>query len=158
MRTKGFGLIEVVVGAAIMASAFLALAGIARFSLNIIDNANLELRAAFLLSESIEAVKLLRDESWTNKIAALSNGTTYYLTFASGRWSAVTSPPAKIDDLFERTVTFVQVRRDGFDNIVSSGGSVDAGTRKVTASITWSYLGRTYTKSISTYVANLFVN
>lgn len=155
---RGFGLIEVVVGVALISSAFVALAGIARFSLGVIDQANLKLRAAFLLSEGIEAVKIIRDESWAANIAPLANGTIYYLSYASGAWDIAISPPAKIDDLFERTVVFNEVRRDSSDNIVLSGGSADPKTRRVTVTLAWSYLGRTYTESISTYITDLFDN
>ncbi|MDO8500144.1 MAG: hypothetical protein Q7S66_05860 [bacterium] len=154
----GFGLIEVVVGVAIMAGTFVALAGIARFSLSIIDNANFELRSAFLMSEGVEAVKIIRDQGWTSNIAPLANGTTYYLSYASGAWSITALPQPAIDDLFQRTVTFAQVRRDVSDNIVSSGGSIDSGTRQVTVQVTWQYLGRTYTYSIVTYITNLFAS
>lgn len=155
---KGFGLIEVVVGMAIISSTFVALAGVARFSLNVIDQANLNLRAAFLASEGIEAVKIIRDESWMNRIMPLTNGTTYYLSYVSGAWTITVSPQPKIDGLFERSITFAEVRRDGFDNIISSGGSVDLKTRKVTVRTVWSYLGRAYDKNISAYITDLFNN
>ena len=158
MRPRGFGIVEVVVGMAIISASFVALTGIARFSLNVIDQANLNLRAVFLLSEGIEAVHLNRDESWTNKIAPLSNGTAYYLSYSSGRWSVTATPQPNIDGVFTRTVTLYEVRRDGSDNIVASGGSVDSKTRKVTARATWSYLGRSYDESVSAYITDLFSN
>ncbi len=59
---------------------------------------------------------------------------------------------------FERRVTFAAVYRDTNSDIVSSGGTLDSGARFVTSSVSWSVRGATTTRSVSTYLTDIYGN
>ncbi len=115
------------------------------------------IQAAFLGEEGLEAARIIRDNGWTANIASLTPGAGLYLYFDGATWKA-TSTPAFIDQTFERKVVFDDVYRDGDQNIVSSGGTLDANIKKVTVFVAWSARGATTTRSLSTYLANVFRN
>lgn len=158
-RTRtGFGLVETVIGVAIIGAVLFGISEVGRYTFRLVDDSNLKLRAVFLTEEGIEAVKTLRDTSWATKIAPLANGTNYYLTFSGAAWQLGASPVANVDTIFTRIVTFAAVYRDSSDNIVSSGGTVDANSRKVTVDVGWTDRGRSATTTIATYITNLSSN
>ena len=91
------------------------------------------------------------------KIVASKNGTAYYLTWNGSKWATSTSN-VFLDGKFERKVTVANVQRDNTSqDIVLSGGTVDANTKLVTMTVAWSTTpGATTTKTISAYFTNLF--
>lgn len=155
---RGFGLVETVVGAAILVVLLLGLVQVGQFTFRLVDESSLRLRAAFLVEEGIEAVRVLRDTSWSASIAPLALDTDRYLSFSGGAFSLGATPPAPVDGTFDRRVRFFAVNRDGSDNIVESGGTLDPNTRRVTVTVSWQNRGRTGTTTISTYFTNLFNN
>src|SRR5438105_3116687 len=122
-KNKGFSIVEVLVAAAIIsassATIFGAYALATRYSLENTPN----IKAAMLLEEGAEALKVMRDSSWTKKIASLSLGTSYrfYFDQTQGTWLATTSV-AMIDKQFDRAFTLSAVGRDSSFNVLSSGG------------------------------------
>ncbi len=102
-------------------------------------------------------VKGLRDASWTGNIASQTNDTPYYLDFVNSAW-ALTTTLLLIDSKFSRTVTFSAVGRNSSSDIVASGGTSDPNTRKVTVVVSWPLGGITATRSIETYITNIFSN
>ena len=98
--------------------------------------------------------KIFRDTSWTN-ISAPVTGSSYYLTFNGTSWATSTTN-TYIDGVFERKIVLSDVYRDANDDIVSSGGVLDTGTRKATVTVSWYEKTATTTKSISTYLTNIF--
>jgi Tfp pilus assembly protein PilV len=155
---SGISLVEVVVGAAIITS-FLLAALVAFQSGLILNGRNVRLaQATFLAEEGVEALKLMRDTSYSTKVAALSAGTTYYLEFAGGTWLATTTNVYPSVG-FERRFVLSAVSRDNSTkDIVTSGGSVDASTTKAVVTVAWREGTGTTTRSISTYITNLFSN
>jgi hypothetical protein len=151
---RGFGLIEIVVGGAILATVFIAVSAYYQQSLGISRSTAHLTQASFLLEEGIEVSKIFRDESWTN-ISTPSTGSEYYLAFDGMKWATSTTN-TYIDGMFERKLVLSDVYRDANDDIVSSGGTLDAGTRKATISVSWYEKAATTTKSISTYLTNIF--
>lgn len=149
VEKKGFGLIEIVVTAAVVITALFAFsqAGILAVRLLRAEKENLE--ATLLAQESMEAVRSLRDESWTNNIATLANGTIYYPIVENGKWKFSTVSPGILNGKYTRVVIFDEVRRDAQDKI-SSSGTVDSGTRKVTSRVTWG----SKQEEIVTYITN----
>lgn len=156
---KGIALIEIIVGVAIIASSFLSLGSIAHVSVRLADVGTERLQAVFLMSEGIEAVRTMRDRGWTMNIALLGTSTVYYLVFdaAQNQWSTTTTPQV-VDVVFTRSFTLGEVRRAANADIVSSGGTVDSDTRKVSAKVSWSNRGRAHEESISTYITDLLNN
>lgn len=140
--SHGFGIVEIVVAAAVITVAFFALTAGVRLSLKGLQKSTEEAQANFLLEEAIEAVRSLRDESWGGYIASVATSTTYYPVFSNGRWSLVSTNPGLIDGTFARTVVFGDVwRRNTDDDIVDAASpdpkTVDPGTKRVVARVTW---------------------
>jgi len=152
---QGFTLIEVVITASVFLVVILGVAGsfssAVRTSIQNVD----KVKASFLGEEGLEAVRLLRDSSWTGNIADKTSGAPFYLHFDGVSWTA-TSTNVLIDEVFERSIVFSDVYRDSSQNIVSTGGTLDPDIKKVTTLISWSYKGATTTRSLSTYLSNIF--
>ncbi len=150
---KGFGLIEVIVGVAIISISFLGLMSVANLSFKILQKSSNNIKAGFLLEEGVEAVKIIRDSGWSN-ISSLSNGVNYYLNYNGTTWLTTTTP-VYVDNLFERKFVSSEVYRDINDDIADSG-TVDLDTKKITISVSWEENGNTVIQSFSTYITNLF--
>lgn len=149
--SKGFSVIEVVIGAAIL---LVTVSGASLAFQSIVRSAILSghvVQAAFLLEEGVEVVKVIRGAGW-DSIANLSVNTPYTLVYNSGVWSTQ-SNRVFISGLFDRTVTISNVYRDSNDNIASSG-TLDSDTKKITVDVSWRERNATTTKTISTYVTN----
>lgn len=115
------------------------------------------IKAAYLLEEGIEILKLIRDQNWSN-ISALSSGVNYYLketTPANGTWSISTLPVEIIDSTFYRIVTANSVRRDANSDIQLTG-TLDPNIMRVSVSVSWWQNGATTTKTVHTYLTNIF--
>ena len=156
-KKRGLSLIEVVVGASIIGSSLVAIIGLYGGLTRMSYDNTARIQAAMLAEEGIEAADLMRDSGWTSQIASLSNGTTYRFVWHGGTWKATTSV-FMIDNKFDRTFVLSAVSRDGSSNIVTSGGSVDSGTRKIAVSVAWSNGSATTTKVLESYVYNMFSN
>ncbi len=154
---KGITLVEVLVATAIILSFLIALISVhntyLRSSFSNLD----QIKATYLAEEGIEAIKGLRDTSWTTNIAPLVNDTSYYLVFAGSQW-ATSTVPTLIDSKYTRKVVLSAVNRDTSSDITTSGGSLDSNTRKVNVTVSWSTGSATSTRSIDTYITNLFSN
>lgn len=114
-------------------------------------------QAILLAEEALEAVRSLRDISWSGNIASLHPNETYYLILPETHWSLTTANPGLIDNLFNRTVTIENAVRDGSDNI-SATGALDPNTKRVTAAVTWIEHGRTRSVTLATYLTNFLNN
>jgi type II secretory pathway pseudopilin PulG len=154
---KGVSLVEVIVSATIITVFLSALVSLYNLQMNVIFRSARQVKATFLAEESIEAVKYMRDVSWNSYISPLSSNVDYYLVWQSGKWDTTTTN-TYIDGLFERKMTLFPVSRDAQSNIVSSGGTLDPNTKKLTTTISWREGSATSTKVVSTYVSNLFDN
>lgn len=136
IASTGFGLIEVIIVTAIVSTLLAAFLQVGILSLRLLRAQKQDLEATFLAQQGIEAIRSLRDESWTTNIAPLTNGTSYYPVVENSKWKLRTVPPALIDGLYVREIIFNQVFRDALDRIASSG-TVDPETRHVTSRVTW---------------------
>lgn len=154
---KGSSLIEIIVGLAVVATALLFLGNIAQYSLRLVETSTMRLQATFLLSEGVEAVKTMRDLGWTANINTLALNTDRYLEFSTNQWKATTTPET-IDGVFSRKFVIASIQRNSSDDIVSSGGTVDPNTKKITVTVSWNQGNRPFSESISTYITNLFNN
>ncbi len=117
-------------------------------------------KGAYFAEEGIEAIKTIRDASWTN-ISTLSTSTLYYLSFnisSSTNYLWTTTTIATSTDGFIRKITLSAVNRDFTGHIVSSGGTTDANTRLIAVSVSWLSKSGTTTKSLSTYITNIMGN
>jgi len=156
-KNKGFGLLEIAIGVSIISLSIFSLTAVSNLALKLTEESARNTQASFLLEEGVEALKILRDSSWSANIAPLASGTVYYFAFTNHNWQA-TSTNIYIDGIFERNFALQGVNRDINDDIVSSGGILDPDTKKITISVSWLSRNGTTTQSVSAYITNLFDN
>jgi len=154
LSQRGFGFIEVVVGVGIST---VILTGILLSFQSYLKRAvSLPERVAanFLAEEGLEALRFIRDENWAT-FAALSGGTRY-LAFVGGTWT-ITETPEYINGAL-RSFTISDVSRNAEDDIITSGGVNDSGTKKAEMAVAFVERGATTTLTLSTYFANIHAN
>ena len=155
--SKGLSIIELVLATAIV-GAFLTAIIFSFTSFLRLSFLNIKtVKAVFLAEEGIEILKHLRNASWEENLSFLvSNGVKgYYLNFTGSGWE-VSEDNVFIDGLFERKFVLEDVYRDeSSGQIVESGGTLDAGTRKLTVYLSWLSGDATTTKYITTYLADI---
>jgi len=151
----GFFLIEIVIAVTVIAVVLIFLVSSIQDSVEVSQRSLERTQAAYLLEEGMEAVKSIRNQSsgWTT-IAALSDGTTYYLHWSGSAW-ALTTTPETIDS-FTRTVEVSEVTRDSDDHITQSG-TVDTGTKKFDVTVTWQTPSGDKTETLSFYISNIHI-
>jgi Tfp pilus assembly protein PilV len=156
-NSYGFALVEIMICCAILSTITIALLSYAQKGLELSNLSLRQTQAIYLLEEGAEAIKTFRDDNWTN-ISSLTLDTNYYFTYdtSSGVWS-LSQTPSMINGMFTRTVVTSSVNRDSNDDIVTSGGSVDTGSKLVTINVSWQDVnGESNSKALSFYIFNLF--
>ena len=153
----GFGVIEILIVASIISVAFIGIVQLSVLSIRPIDASVRQAEAVALAEEAIEAVRVLRNESWSGNVVPLSDSTTYYPVISSGNWTLTATDPGPIRGTYTRGIVLSPVYRDGNDNI-SDSGTLDSETRKITATTTWSERGSDRTIVLETYLTNFLDN
>lgn len=154
MNSKGVGIIEIVVVVAIAGIALFGISGVSSYALGVMNDRKALLEASYLAEEGIEAIRSVRDENWSSNIAGLTMGTNYYSVVSGSKWILQTTNPGLINNRYARRAVFENVNRDGSDNIVTSGGTLDANTKKVTTYVSWSDRRGSQEISLVTYLTN----
>lgn len=152
----GFGMIEMIVGAAILSVSILGISSFFRTTFEVSKTTQSAIQGDYLLEEGVEVIKILRDSNYTNNISRLSTTTPSYLVWNGTNW-ATSTVNTFIDGTFERSIAVADVKRD-INSDISGSGSYDPNTKLVTVSVAWSAKGATTTRTIATYIANLFMN
>lgn len=156
-KENGFGLVEVVVGSAVLSVALLGISTFFQTTLRASKATETAVQGDYFLEEGIEALKLFRDISYTGNIRNMSTTTTYYFSWSGTSWAS-TTVNTLIDNKFERKVTFTDVKRDVNSDIATTG-TYDPDIKLVTVSVSWwSPVIGTTTRSIQTYITNIFNN
>ena len=152
---KGISIVEVVIASAIISLSMISITNVYGNFLTL-SLANTEkVQAVFLLDEGVEAIKTMRNYSWSS-VASSTLATTYYLTWQNSRWQSTTTPNS-IDNKFIRTFTVSNVFRDASTlNIVNNGGVLNNDSKVINLNVSWNYKGATSNKQISFYVFNLY--
>ncbi len=157
----GFTLIEIVLASGILSTFMVSIALYYKKILDVSEDTTRHIQSGFLLEEGLEAVKLMRDLSWSTNIAPLSTTTTYYLYWTGTTWTSTTTSVV-IENVFTRTFTLGDVYRDAFDNIVATQalGTFGTSSKKIIFNVVWQSKGGrvTKTKTAETYIMNLFSN
>jgi len=159
-RNKGSLLIEVLIATAIIATSILASLGVLGTMARLQYRNTARIQASFLADEGIEAVKTLRNASWNTNIKNLTLGSKYYLYWNNHTWN-INASTTLIDGQFLRYFQLYNVYRDASFNIVASttgGATIDTDMREMIMSIDWKDEAGTSSKSIDTYLYNLFAN
>ena len=153
MNKNGYGVIEVTVAAGLASVIALSIFQLVVATGRPVSAGARQTEATYLAEEALEAVRVLRNDSWSNEIAPLSNNTVYYPVKIATDWTLTTTPPAPINSLYTRTIQLQAVYRDANDDI-SASGTLDPKTRKVTATVTWPERGQAKTITLDTYLTN----
>lgn len=144
---KGILAIEILIAVAIIAVTLTSVLGLATFSLSVSTLMRETTQANNIAQETMEAVRNIRDGDW-NKVTNGNHG----LTNAAGFWDF--DGVENVINGFTRTALIEDVQRDANDDIVESGGIIDADTKKITVIVSWQEKGRTHDVKIITYLTN----
>ncbi|MEK7077939.1 MAG: type II secretion system protein [Patescibacteria group bacterium] len=153
---SGFSVLEIVVVLAALAMVAVVLGQLSVSFLGAVASGELQLRANAIGAETMEALKIIKEEDWNN-LAGLSVNTPYYLTYSTitNKWSVAALDPGKIDGIFSRWFMVKSVNRDGTTGqIVFSGGSPDSKTLLVEANVDWVYKGANKNFKLTTYLTS----
>lgn len=131
--SKGFSVIEVIVGAAIVAIVVTAIASAWQFYGRVAGQSVRGSQADLLLEEGAEALQYMRDKGWTANIASLALNTAYYMTWNGSTYTFSVTPTAT-NGGYARTVKLTAVYRDASDNIAASG-TLDPNTLLATITV-----------------------
>lgn len=158
---SGFGLIEIVVASSIISLTIFTLLYVYT-TVSKYSNSNVHsLKAIQLGEETVEILKYLRDSGWDQNIQSLTLGAEYHpywdTDMTPHTWT-LTSSNILLEDKYEVSIVFSSVYRDPSHNVVSSGGTLDAESRKANINVSWRQNGATTTKSMETYIFNIFDN
>ena len=146
-------MVEVLVTASIITTSVLAVMAVAQKSIYVSTQSLHTTQAAFLLEEGAEAVRILRDNGWSN-ISGLNNATTYYPLFSSGTWTLSTTTSTV--GIFTRTVNIGSVNRDNSTDDIAVSGSNDSGTKLITITVSWQEGGVAISKTLPFYIMDIF--
>ncbi len=146
-------MVEVLVAVSIITLSILAAMEVTQKSVYVARESFHATQAGFLLEEGGEAVRIYRDNAWSN-ISALVNGTTYYPTYSAGTWTLSTTP--NTIGIFTRTVTIASVNRDNTTKDISAVGTNDAGTKLITITVSWNEGATSVSKTLQFYITNIF--
>lgn len=89
------------------------------------------IEAAQLIKESQEALRSIRESSWSN----IETNGTYHPEHNGTTWSLALDP--EIINGITRSIMIEDVQRDENNQIVESGGAVDPSTKKFTITTSW---------------------
>ncbi len=126
---RGISVIEIVVSAAIIATAVTGIAGAWQLYLKVSNLSNRYAQATMLVEEASEALSVMRDTNWTSTINSLAVNTTYYLYWNGASYTGTTTQQISQNN-YIRTIVFQPIVRDANFNIATSG-TTDLKTRKV---------------------------
>lgn len=145
--------IEVLIAISIITASILATMAVAQKSVYVSRQSLHATQAAFLLEEGAEAVRILRDNAWTN-ISVLAENTDYYPIFTGGTWT-LSSTPTTVGD-FTRIVRIAGVERDSTTKDIAASGVDDPDSKMVTVEVSWMEGGTPVAKTLQFYLMNIF--
>ena len=152
---KGISLIEVIIASAIISVSMIYISNVYTNFLTLSLENTAKVQAVFILDEGVEALKTMRNYSWS-QIASTTVATDYYLVWQNARWQATTTKVI-IDNTFVRKFIVSPVNRDAATlNIVQTGGLPNSDTKIINLDVSWNYKGATSTKSTSFYIFNIY--
>lgn len=150
---RGFGLIEVIVAVALIAvlSVVAVTTVVGSFSTNRLSQDETE--ATLLAQQGLEAAHSIKHKGWTSPFLATDCSSGCGLTAGGSGWTWSGSNNVLGD--YTRVVTISSVQRDGSNTIVTSGGSDDPDTKRITSTVTWDFSpSRSNSITLETYVTN----
>lgn len=149
---KGFMLVEIIVAVSIITAFVMVAMAVAQKSISVSRQSLHVSQATFLLEEGAEAVRIFRDNAWSN-ISSLTVGTNYYPLFSGGTWT-LSAVPSTIG-IFTRVVTIADVNRDASSSDIAPSGTNDPNTKLISSSLSWNEGAVNVTKTLSFYIMNI---
>lgn len=146
-------MVEVLVAISIITVAISVSMSVAQKSIHLSRQAFHTNQAAFLLEEGAEAVRVMRDDAWSN-ISSLVAGTIYYPTFVGETWTLSITPNTV--GIFTRTAVITSVNRDDSTQDIASVGTDDPKTKLITLTVSWPEGGTTVIKTLKFYIIDIF--
>ncbi len=158
-KQKGVTLIEVIIATAIIAAIMIGVLSAFNAYVRVGLSNIKKTQAAFLAEEGTEALRFMRDKSWSETLGSFQTSEQYFFEYAtSSGWSAVEEEPERRFDEFERSFIIKDVYRDAdTKDIVSStspAAVLDLDIKRAVVKVDWSSSDTPVT--ISTYLTNLF--
>lgn len=150
-KQKGIGIIEIIICLSIITIAFWGFLELNKYNLKIQEQSQGKTEALNLAEESIEAVRSIRNKNW-NDLAILTSDTNYYPVLSGNSWTLNAINPGLINNKYNRWVVLEKVYRDSNSNIVSSGGTEDLKTKKITSFVEWTSHGQTNQVNLVIYL------
>lgn len=140
---SGSILLEAFLAIVIIGIAFGVLLDIATLSTKTSTSIQKSSQGNFLLKEEMETVRSFRDgTTWgTNGLGTVNTGSAnpYYFTLDTSvtpnKWTL--NSGTETTGIYTRKIIFDRVSRDSNSNIITSGGTDDPNTRKVTIMVIW---------------------
>jgi type II secretory pathway pseudopilin PulG len=154
---KGVGLVEVIVGSAILSIVLFAFTSSLSLYSRASADATSRAQALYLAEEALEVVRGLRDAGWTTNIASVSVATDRGLAFdtVGSTWTIVSSPDTTEE--FTRTLVLKDAYRDSDDNIVSdTSETFDPDTRIVEVQVSWPGVQEAQSVQLESIITNTF--
>ena len=150
----GFMMVELLVIASVLVMLIISASAVAQKGIEVSRRSLHQMQASLLLEEGAEIVRILRDNDWAN-ISGATALSYYYASISGGTW--VISQTPNSTGIFTRRIVFSDVYRDAStQDIVSSGGTLDTGTKLVTVSVGWTEGTTAMEKNIKFYITDLF--
>ena len=152
-KNLGFGIVEVIVAMSIFiiiaVTAVTTIIG--SFSTNRLGDE--ETKATLIAQEGLEAARSIKNQGWANPFLGTLCTSGCGVSISGGVWSWLGS--SNTSGNFTRIITVANVQRNGGSDIVTSGGTDDPDTKKVTSTVTWNFTpARNNTVSLATYLTN----
>ncbi len=150
---SGFGLVEIIVAIALFVT--IATVGITTvlgsFSSNRLGDEETE--AALVAQEGIEAARSIVKKGWSTPFLATTCSGGCGVSSSSGSW--IWSGTANVSSPFNRQIYVSSVQRNGSGDVVTSGGTDDPDTKKITSRVSWNFTSaRANIVELVTYVTN----
>jgi hypothetical protein len=163
-KSRGISIIELLVVILILGVGSAGLLSFSVFSLRTASLQKQTIEASFLAQDALEALKNYRDNIVWNAddpaneydgLGVVATGVPLRVKLSLGtpvRWQLLLGQ--EIIGIYTRDITIGQVRRDGLSNIVESGGTLDADTKKITVKVIWQDRGIARELQAITYLGN----
>ena len=163
-NNKGVTVVEIMVAVAILTIGLGGILSLASFSFVSTGIAAQSLQASSLAEGTIEALRNYRDGIlWDDDdvadeydgLGVVAVGVPYHPEISGDtppRWKFVVG--SETIGIFERSLVFSNVERDGLDTITESGGTVDVNTKKATVTVSWQERGREHSVELVSYFTN----
>ncbi len=152
---EGQSLIELLIALAFGTLVLLTSFGLLQFLIRLGATDPVMQTGGFIARQAAHSAAAAAEGSW-NAVGQAATGTPYHAATSTGGFVLVLGVATSTVNgiAYGSSITVEAVQRDAAtDEIVESGGVDDPGTKKVAATVSWTYQGKPYAETIVRYVA-----